>query len=230
MLQQTGTERVLGKYGPFLAAFPDPGALSRARVSEVLGLWKGLGYNRRALYLWKAAAMIQEAHAGRVPRSAEALTALPGVGEATACAVLTFAFGLPSAFIETNIRRVFLHSFFPGASAVRDSEILPLVEKTMDREDPREWFYALMDYGAMLKTTLPNPNRRSAHYQRQAAFEGSVRQMRGRILGLLLKKGRASLDEICADMQRDPAAGLPVLEAMRREGFLVRRGRTYLLP
>jgi len=95
---------------------------------------------------------------------------------------------LPAVFIETNIRRVFLHHFFPHGDGVRDREILPLVEAALDREDPREWYYALMDYGVHLRSLRPDPIRRSAHYAIQSRFAGSNRQVRGRILAALISR------------------------------------------
>ncbi len=228
MLQQTGTGRVLPKYPVFVREFPDPATLARAPVREVLRIWKGLGYNRRALFLREAARRMVREHGGRVPRTREELIRLPGVGPATAAAVLVFSRGEPVPFIETNIRRVFLHCFFPGAGAVSDAEILPLVDKTMDRDDPREWFYALMDYGATLKSAEANPNRRSAHYHRQSRFEGSPRQLRGLILSVLLERGAATEAEIAQALERETEVP-QALEGLEKEGFLARTGTRYRL-
>jgi A/G-specific adenine glycosylase len=171
MLQQTQVSRVIGHYEAFLQRFPDPAALARAPLGDALALWKGLGYNRRCLGLHRAASEIVARFGGRVPRVVEDLESLPGVGRSTACAVAAFAFGAPTAFIETNIRRVFIHWFFPGRKSVNDREILPLVERTMERGRAGEWYNALMDYGAMLARAVENPNRRSA--QKSCVFTGS---------------------------------------------------------
>jgi A/G-specific adenine glycosylase len=225
MLQQTGVERVVAHYGSFLARFPSARALAHAPVRDVLAAWKGLGYNRRALYLKRAAQVIVADHGGRVPRTMEGLTALPGVGRATAAAILAYAFNQPAAFIETNVRRVYIHFFFPRARIVSDSQILPLVERTLDRGSPRDWYDALMDYGTMLRSEGEDPNRRSSRYRRQAPFEGSVRQVRGRILEALL--GARSLDRdglAEATGVRDSRLAAAV-EQLRSEGFIVPRGR-----
>ena len=182
MLQQTQVERVLKKYPPFIEAFPDFQALAAAPLSRILALWQGLGYNRRAVQLKRCAVQVVEAHGGRLPDSPDALYALPGVGKATAGAVAAFAFNRPVAFVETNIRRVFLHFFFPWRSGVADAEILPIAERALERRDPRTWHYALMDYGVMLKKSLGNANVRSSHYKKQPPFEGSSRQIRGMVL------------------------------------------------
>jgi A/G-specific adenine glycosylase len=186
MLQQTQVERVHGKYLEFIHAFPDFASLSKAFQKDVLALWQGLGYNRRALALKRLAENVVSMHGGTLPRDVEALSSLPGIGKTTAGAILAFAFNFPSVFIETNIRRVFIHEFFDGEDDVKDTEILPLVEAMVDRENPREWYWALMDYGSMLKKNVENPNRRSAHYTRQTPFEGSDRRIRGLVLKRLL--------------------------------------------
>ena len=196
MLQQTQTTRVRGKYEHFIGLFPGFAALARAPLEEILGAWQGLGYNRRALALKRASQTVVEKFQGRLPECLDALLALPGIGPATASAIMVFAFGQPVAFVETNIRRAFIHFFFDGADSVRDSEILPLVEATLDASHARQWYYALMDYGAALKGRMPNPNRRSAHYRAQAPFEGSDRQIRGAILRSLLGGRSASASEI----------------------------------
>jgi A/G-specific adenine glycosylase len=228
MLQQTGIARVQAQYAGFLRRFPSFRALAKGRVEDVLAAWKGLGYNRRALALRQSALIISSAHGGRLPRTVESLVQLPGVGPATASAILVYAFDMPVAFIETNVRRVFLHCFFPEEDGVPDSRILPLVEETMDRLRPREWFYALMDYGAMLSKGMPNPNRRSAHYKRQSAFEGSVRQMRGMVLKALLTLKRATQSQIAEAIGTDDDRLPEALQQLVAEGFLsLRKGLYY---
>ncbi|MDR3312534.1 MAG: A/G-specific adenine glycosylase [Spirochaetaceae bacterium] len=194
MLQQTQTDRVASKYGPWLRAFPTVGHLAGASLAEALGHWNGLGYNRRARFLREACRIIVTQMAGVFPRKAEELDALPGIGAYTARAVCSFAFNRPEVFIETNIRAAFLHCFFGERLAspetpVHDREILPLVEATLFRESPRLWYYALMDYGAAVKKARPNPNRASIHYVRQSPFAGSLREARGAIIRRLSTGG-----------------------------------------
>jgi A/G-specific adenine glycosylase len=227
MLQQTGIARVQTKYADFLRRFPSFKALAAASVEEVLAAWKGLGYNRRALALRQSAIIVSYAHGGRLPRTVEALTELPGVGQATAAAVLVYSYDMPLAFIETNVRRVYLHFFFPDEQGVSDARIMPLVEKTLDTERPREWFYALMDYGTMLAKAMPNPNRRSAHYKRQSAFEGSVRQMRGKVLEAMLSLKAATQSGIAAEIGSDDDRLPEALQQLVTEGFLSLRDGTY---
>jgi A/G-specific adenine glycosylase len=227
MLQQTGIERVRTKYAGFLRAFPGFRALAAASVEEVLAAWKGLGYNRRALALREAARCIVETHHDRMPRTVETLMELPGIGHATASAVLVYSFNAPIPFIETNIRRVFIHFFFPRGRRVTDSMLMPLVEKTLDRDNPREWHYALMDYGAMLGKTSMNANMRSARYRRQAAFEGSLRQLRGKILAAMLERGPATEAQIVRAIGSTDERLGRALSQLVDEGFLLRRGRRY---
>ncbi len=229
MLQQTGTRRVEGKYREFLKAFPTVHSLSRASAAEVLRIWNGLGYSRRALSILKAARLIVTEHGGQVPRDQDRLRELPGVGAATAGAIQAFAYGMPSVFLETNIRRVFLHFFFPGEKDVKDSEIMPLIRRTLDRSDPREWYFALMDYGAMLAGDVANPNRRSAHYARQPRFEGSRRQLRGKILNELLRSESLGLAGLCRATGADSQEMEYAVRSLVDEGFLSRRGAAYRL-
>ena len=151
MLQQTQVARVAEKYEPFIERFPDFASLARAPLGDVIRAWSGLGYNRRALHLRETARIVVSRFDGRLPRGFDDLRALPGIGAATAAEIMNFAFNEPRAFIETNVRAVYIHHFFPGRKKVADAEILPLVERTLDAKNPRRWFYALMDYGVMLK-------------------------------------------------------------------------------
>lgn len=227
MLQQTQAERVLPKYRDFLRRFPDFRSLADAPLREVLMTWQGLGYNRRARALRDAARIIMEQHDGRLPDSIDDLTALPGFGHATASVLLAFAFDLPAVFIETNIRRVFIHFFFHDQEDVPDSEILPLVELALPRKGFRQWYYALMDYGAMLKQAVPNPNRRSRHYQVQPRFEGSRRQLRGKILKQIVESGTFTPERLEKKISADREVVVSILADLVSDGLLKKTGRSY---
>ena len=229
MLQQTQVKRVIEKYRAFLRRFPSIESLARAPLHAILEQWQELGYNRRALALKRLAGIIVDRHGGRIPRKIEVLKTLPGVGAATAGAVCAFAFDRPVVFIETNIRSVFIHFFFRGREAVKDSEILPLIAQTMDAKRPREWYYALMDYGASLKERHPNPNRRSAHYARQSPFEGSRRQVRGKILRVVVAHPGISEVALVKEINRDKEMVRHVLEQLREEGFIGKKGRRFFI-
>lgn len=192
MLQQTQVSRVAKYWERFMAAFPTIDALAAASTSDVLEMWQGLGYNRRALALKKAADICSAEYAGQLPSTYEGLIALPGIGPATAAGVMAFAWRVPSVYVETNVRAVFIHELFPDCEKVSDKELIPLVEAVCPASnapvgrDVQAWYYALLDYGAFLKKEGVNPSRRSAHYARQSAFEGSRRQKRAWIVRRVL--------------------------------------------
>jgi A/G-specific adenine glycosylase len=230
MLQQTQVERVRTKYAEFLEAFPEIDALARASTADVLRTWQGLGYNRRALNLHATAQRIVTEFDGHVPDAPSVLVTLPGIGEATAAAIAVYAFERPCTFIETNVRRVILHFFFQGRTGVPDAEIRPLVERALDRERPREWYWALMDYGTMLSKTTANPNRRSAHHVIQSRFEGSDRQLRGQLLKTLLVSGPKNITSLSSEVGADEGRVASVIVRLRNEGFVAEEGSIYRIP
>jgi A/G-specific adenine glycosylase len=221
MLQQTQVARVVQKYEEFVDAFPDIESLAEAPLHQVLTVWRGLGYNRRALSLKRMAEEIMTLHDGRIPDDVPLLKALPGIGNATAHAICAFAFNQPVIFIETNIRTVFIHHFLSTEDEVKDSDIRPLVTQTLDSKNPRRWYNALMDYGTTLKKHHTNPGRKSAHYKRQSPFEGSVRQVRGAILRTLVETTSISLDELSAALPFDDDRIQLAVSQLEREKLIV---------
>jgi A/G-specific adenine glycosylase len=224
MLQQTQVARVIAKYEEFITTFPDIESLAQAPLQQVLTVWHGLGYNRRALSLRKMAEEIVTLHDGRIPNNVTLLKTLPGIGNATAHAVCAFAFNQPVIFIETNIRTVFIHHFFSTKGAVNDSDIRPLITQTLDSRNPRRWYNALMDYGTALKKEHRNPGRKSAHYKRQSPFEGSARQVRGAILSTLVERLSISMDELAALPFDDDRIQLAVFQLEREKLIVVKNG------
>lgn len=226
MLQQTQVSRVIPKHQAFLNAFPTLESLAASSLPTVLGMWSGLGYNRRAKYLLEATKVIAAEHAGAFPVRKEQLVTLPGIGPNTAAAILVYSFNQPLVFIETNIRSVYLHHFFSGESAVSDRQLMPLIEQTLPMDTPREWYWALMDYGTYLKTTQPNPSRASRHHSKQSRFEGSRRQIRGLVLKQLLRGSATekALHELVADSRLEE-----VLNQLAKEGLITKKHRTYHL-
>ena len=224
MLQQTQVERVIEKYEAFISTFPDFHTLARAPLQEILRVWQGLGYNRRAISLKRTAETVVAIHAGTLPSEPAELLKLPGIGPYTAAAIATFAFNKPLVFIETNIRTVFIHFFFADQSEVTDADIRPLVEQTLDAAEPQSWYYALMDYGALLKQQYHNPNRRSAHYQKQTPFKGSNRELRGAILRALTSESRLSERQLVQIVGADPERMKHALSQLQDEGFVKRSG------
>jgi len=220
MLQQTQTDRVLKKYEHFLSSFPSFESLAQASLKEVLAAWQGLGYNRRGLALQSIAQIIIREYAGNLPNNPTVLINFPGIGKATASSICAFAFNMPTLFIETNIRTVFIHFFFKDRGDIKDSEIMPLIEASVDFRNPREWYYALMDYGVMLKKSLPNPSRKSAHHTKQSKFEGSDRQIRGMILKILTSQSHCTLDELCSLIPRETERIQKALRELKDEKFI----------
>ncbi len=233
MLQQTQVSRVDGRWQRWLARFPTVEALAAADAADVLDEWQGLGYNRRALSVHRAARAVAEAGEG-FPREAPALTALPGIGPATAAGIRAFAFDLHGVYLETNVRAVMLHELLAEREGVSDRELVPLVEATCPpdggfgrdpADDPRNWYYAMLDYGAYLKRTVPNPSRRSSAHARQSRFEGSRRQKRAALVrALLANREGAGEDALVAavaaeGVELDRALAADLLAELASEGF-----------
>lgn len=219
MLQQTQTERVVPKYLAFIEKYPDFLSLSKAVIPELLEMWSGLGYNRRALYLHKTAQKVVADFSGTLPTDEKQLISLPGIGVYTAGAIMAFAYDNKTIFIETNIRRVILHFFFPDAEKVPDSEIRRLVEHTLPKKDFRNWYYALMDYGVYLSKSGVNANTRSKHYIKQSKFEGSRRQLRGMVLKIYVSE--KNVDEThMIFAEKNPDLVKEVIDELKAEGFI----------
>lgn len=225
MLQQTQVNRVIYKYTEWIKHFPDFNTLSNAKLSEILNLWSGLGYNRRAKFLQESSKIIIHKFGGKISDNPEVLVKLPGIGKATAASIVVFTYNKPLIFIETNIRRVFIDEFFREKENISDIEILSLVEKTTDLKNPREWYYALMDYGSFLGKRKENPNRKSKIYSKQSTFSGSVRQVRGEILKML-SKGPMNFSELEEKITSNRDHLTTALNQLVLESFLERRGDT----
>ncbi len=244
MLQQTQIDRVMKKFPHFIERFPDWHALAKASVTDVLHVWSGLGYNRRALFLKRIAETITNGRktSGELPRTYEALRELPGIGPNTAGSILAFAYNIPHPFIETNIRSVFIHFFFSeiekregrkACKKISDTEIMPLIEKALahprNAKNPREWHYALMDYGAYLKKIMPNPSRKSVHHMKQSPFKGSNRELRSRILKLIMEKPMKAT-HIFEYFKKEKVAQTKLVKNLQdlvKEGFLKLQDTSY---
>jgi len=240
MLQQTQVERVVKYYKDFLKKFPTTKALANAPLSEVLTMWKGLGYNRRAVYLKRTAEEIENKWKGKFPKDYISLLTLSGVGQSTAGALMNFAFEIPTPFIETNIRSVFIYHFFKNKDRVTEKEILELVTACLCRRCPstacrrassthsaREWYYALYDYGTHLKKTIGNQSKKSVLYKKQNVFKGSNRELRSLILSDVLKHKRATVVTVARRLNKDKSVVEINLDAFVREGTMVKHGSLY---
>ena len=233
MLQQTQVDRVVPFFKNWIKQFPTIKKLAEASQVDILRAWKGLGYNSRALRMKKTAELVVANYKGKFPKQYDEILKLPGIGPYTAGAICAFAYNQPIVMIETNIRRVFIHEFFehPWPSAtpskrgglVHDRDLLPLIEKTVDKTNPREWYWALMDYGSYLGKTIPNPNKKSRHYSVQKKFKGSDREIRGTILGILLEHKKMSLEktfEQLNSLSQDQERVEAILDGLEKEGFI----------
>lgn len=220
MLQQTQVDRVVPKFEAFIGLFPDEKALAKASLADVLKVWQGLGYNRRAKFLHEAALKIVER--GGFPEDENSLIELPGVGKNTAGAILAYSFNQPAIFVETNIRTVYFRHFFEEDDRVDDKQVIEKLTQTLDVEHPREFYLALMDYGSFLKRNGYKRISQSKHYKKQAALKGSIREVRGQIIAQLTISDEYLNDlktKILADERFDPA-----LAGLIRDGLVMQTG------
>jgi len=221
MLQQTQTDRVLQKYLTFIERFPDFNSLALASMRDVLDSWVGLGYNRRALALKRAAQIVVFDYSGTLPCDENLLIKLPGIGRYSASAICAFACNMPTVFIETNIRMVFRFLF--RSETMTDNSILELVRQTVDADNPRDWYYALFDYGAMLKKLKPSKGYGSER-KVTVPFSGSDRQIRGAIVRKLIQYSNLTEAEIIGSLAIDQRRLSSILSRLQQEGFIIRDG------
>ncbi len=226
MLQQTQTDRVKEKYQQFIQTFPTLESLAEASVRDVITAWQGLVYNSRGLALQAFAQRVVSEFGGSIPTNPVVLETFKGIGPATAASICAFAFNQSSVFIETNIRAVFIHCFFKDQEQVSDKVLMPLIEQTVDVLNARQWYYALMDYGVMLKKLHKNPSRKSAHYTVQSKFEGSDRQIRGLILKMLVEHETLNYTDLCNLVQREPERIILQLAQLIKECFVEEKAPT----
>jgi A/G-specific adenine glycosylase len=227
MLQQTQVQRVVPFWERWMKHWPKVEDMAKASMKETLREWNGLGYNRRGYFLKKSAEIIARDFDGRVPGVPLSLLHLPGIGPYMAGAIPCFAYNYPAVFIETNIRSTLIHFFFPERTDVKDNELNPILNAVLDRKNPRKWYYALMDYGAMLKKNTENPGRRSAHYVRQSPFNGSFRQLRGKVLKALVSMGPSKAEEIGMISKIDGEELYKVLGILEKEAMVCETGGIY---
>ncbi len=227
MLQQTQVDRVIPKFEAFIERFPDIETLAAASLSDVLILWSGLGYNRRAKFLHEAAKKIVNEYDGEFPNTHEGLVSLPGVGVNTAGAILAYSFNEPVVYIETNVRTVYFHHYFDDAMTVTDKELRLLAEETIDREHAREWYWGIMDYGSYLKRQGVGRINKSHHYKKQSALKGSVREVRGAILKVLATQDFSEKE--LRDATHDDERFSVALQGLLNDGLVVNKSDCYQL-
>lgn len=192
MLQQTQVSRVIQKYNDFIKKFPDFSTLASSSTKDLLSIWQGLGYWRRAKYLQELAKQVITKYNGKLPKNIEVLETFPGIGPYTSRAIACFAFGNNEPFIDTNIRRVYIHFFFPKETKVTDKSILTIAKKAVLKESPKTWHYALFDYGSQIlrKTSV---NKRSTTYHNQSKFEKSFRFYRTKAINIVMDSSNSRI-------------------------------------
>lgn len=216
MLQQTQVGRVLQKFKEFKTTFPTLDDLAHADFQEVLAHWSGLGYNRRAKFLHQTAQQIIQLESFPIEQSI--LQKCPGIGENTAASILVYAFNQPLVFLETNVRTVLIYHFFQAErEKVEESVLKHLADQVIYRQNPRQWYWALMDYGTYLKKTVGNFNKQSQKHTTQSKFEGSFRQKRAAVLRLLLQKGPLTTEEITMLTNYDLTLVEDIVESLQKD-------------
>lgn len=225
MLQQTQVERVIAFYARFIQQFSSAKKLAHAPLSQVLKVWQGLGYNRRAKMLREAAKKLASSNLKTITE----LEALPGVGPYTARAIAAFAWNRDVVFVETNIRTALIHHFFPRRESVADTELVEVLQRLLPKGKAREWYSALMDYGASLKRSGISRNARSLHYAKQSKFSGSVREARGAIVRRLASHPASHrlLTNLLGSTRRTQLE--EALLALLKEGFIKKKKGVYTL-
>ena len=237
MLQQTQVSRVLLRYAEFIKAFPTVQKLSKATPAAVLRIWKGMGYNRRALYLHKMAKTVMAEYGGKFPKSEKLLTKLPGLGTYTARAVLVFAYRQELAAVDTNIRKIITHFFFDDTPQ-KEKIIQEAAAVVMPKGKSWEWHQALMDYGALELYNLKRPERLSRAKSRDSRrtsipFKDSNRFFRGRIIDMLREKDMKELeliDEYIGKYDRSEDFILSIIAGLQKDALVVRKNGIISLP
>jgi len=217
MLQQTQVERVIPKFTGWMSAFPDVSSLAKASQRDVLALWSGLGYNRRAMYLHKTAQVIVDEYQGVFPRELQTLQKLPGIGTYTSAAVLCFAYNNQIPVLDTNIKKVITHEFFSG-NMPSEEMLFDVAQKILPVGKAYDWNQALMDYSRIIlkDKKIPIP--------KQSRFLSSDRYYRGQVVKLLLKIEKISFSglwDFFQDMNPVEKERLhTILEKMHKEQLI----------
>ena len=228
MLQQTQVLRVVAKYREFIERYPTINSLADASVADVLRAWKGMGYNRRALYLKRCAESIVKEHKGKFPQKEKELTQLPGVGTYTARAILVFAFKKDVAAVDTNIRQIIEHFFYEDIPP-KPSVIQKTAEKLVPKGKSWQWHQALMDYGSREMSKVKGKRKKGK--QGETPFKDTNRFFRGRIMDLL--RGKAwKENELTSEMNikydRSEEFIIGIIDGLMKDGLIIRTGNDIL--
>lgn len=246
MLQQTQVPRVIEKYKEFLQAFPTAKKLAEAKTADVITSWKGLGYNRRALFLQRTAVAVQTEFKGKFPRTLEELKTLPGVGDYTARAILSFAFDQATPVLDTNHRKFYQKTFF-GDDIRKDDELLEKAMEVIDfllsMENPPSipplaggkasliyhWNQALMDWVSAHteQYVLPKATKK----KESIPFKQTDRYYRGRIVDLLREETKVSLAKMREKFPEITDERFKtILEKLESDKLILREKQSIVLP
>lgn len=235
MLQQTQVLRVIPKYAEFIEAYPTLNSLARASTADMLRLWKGIGYNRRALYLKKTAEMVVGEYNGKFPKEEQLLVELPGLGTYTARAILVFAYKQNIAAVDTNIRKTITHFFFDGKPQ-KEKIIQSVADQLVPKGKSWEWHQALMDYGALALPRTVNPDPIGVNREqitKKKPFKDSNRFFRGRIIDILREKEMKELeliDDCAREYDRSEDFIQSILQGLEKDALIVRKNGILTLP
>jgi len=231
MLQQTQAVRVVTKFAEFVTAFPSIQSLAQATPASVLRMWKGMGYNRRALYLHNTAKLVVDKYDGIVPTNEHQLLDLPGLGTYTARAILVFAYKMDIAMVDTNIRQIMTHFFFDDVSQ-SEKLIQSVADKLVPRGKSWDWHQALMDYGALKLHEDVFKGSKVRSIKKALPFKETKRYFRGRIIDHLREKTYRQtvlIDMLCRTYGKSNAFYVSLLKTLKKEGFIEQqRGRWML--
>jgi len=225
MLQQTQVNRVVPKYLEFMEAFPILRDLAEADTKRLLQVWSGLGYNRRVLWLRKAAQQILEL--GEFPSTVKDLRKLKGIGPYTSRSILIFAFNQDIATIDTNIRRVLIANEFAEESS-SETELQRIAESVLLKGRSSDWHNALMDYGSMVQTAKATG---IAPTSSQPKFTGSTRQLRGALVRIISCTDYISYQDLLTRLHAEDLYQPDVdeiIDQLIEEGFLERTAESNL--
>ena len=228
MLQQTQVSRVLPKYTEFLRVFPTVFDLAQASPAHILRIWKGMGYNRRALYLFRAAKTIVGEYQGKFPKSEKELIKLPGLGRYTARAILVFAYEKDVPLVDTNIRQIITHFFF-NDKPQKESDIEDVARQLLPKGKSWEWHQALMDYGAL---AMKSEKLKVKNVKKAAVpFKESDRFYRGRIVNRLRDGAipeQELIDEVARGNDKPIAYIRTIIASLITDGLIDRSSRGFL--
>lgn len=227
MLQQTQVDRVITKYKEFLEKFPNQESIINASDADIIRMWKGLGYNKRALYAKKAMVYLQKHFGGKFPGNEKDLKKLPGVGEYTARAILSFALHQKVTLIDTNIRQV-IQNEFSKEKELPEHAVFLIAKKVLPKEKTWEWHQALMDYNALFlsKTKIKKKN------SNKIPFKETNRFVRGKIIDLLRENSYSEINLIVSmkKFKKSKKDVIIAVESLMKDNLIVSKTHQYMLP